>query len=184
MPIGILSARSNTKTNSMSSTQGYEDELVQSVEAGNVSLPTNSSFISGGSALFGIMAKFQIGPLRLTTVATQKKGQIKELSISGGGQSTPFEVRPPDYSKCHFFIDTSYIKFYENVYQVPPIITPEMQKMHIREIEVWVSTKTEMDPAKYRNVLALMDQAKIDSGNYTKILLPDSRYMESRSRTS
>jgi len=34
---------------------GYEDEVVQSVEAGNVSLPTNSSFISGGSALFGIM---------------------------------------------------------------------------------------------------------------------------------
>jgi len=31
---------------------GYEDEIVQSVEAGNVSLPTNSSFISGGSALF------------------------------------------------------------------------------------------------------------------------------------
>jgi len=143
--------------------QGYEDELVQSVEAGNVSLPTNSSFISGGSALFGIMAKFQIGPLRLTTVTTQKKGQIKELSVSGGGQSTAFEVRPPNYSRCHFFIDTSYIKFYENVYQVPPTINLDMQRMHIREIEVWVSTKTEMDPAKYRNVLALMDPAKVDS---------------------
>jgi cell surface protein SprA len=143
--------------------QGYEDELVQSVEAGNVSLPTNSSFISGGSALFGIMAKFQIGPLRLTTVTTQKKGQIKELSLSGGGQSTPVEIRPANYSRCHFFIDTSYIKFYENIYQVPPVIAPEMQRMHIREIEVWISTKTEMDPAKYRNVLALMDQAELEN---------------------
>ena len=142
--------------------QGYEDELVQSVEAGNVSLPTNSSFISGGSALFGIMAKFQIGPLRLTTVTTQKKGQIKELSLSGGGQSTPLEIRPANYSRCHFFIDTSYIKFYENIYQVPPVIKPEMQTMHIHEIEVWISTKTEMDPAKYRNVLALMDPVELD----------------------
>jgi cell surface protein SprA len=142
--------------------QGYEDELVQSVEAGNVSLPTNSSFISGGSALFGILAKFQIGPLSLTTVTTQKKGQIKELSLSGGGQSTPLEIRPANYSRCHFFIDTSYIKFYENVYQAQPLITPVMQTMHIRDIEVWVSTKTEMDPAKYRNVLALMDGAEVE----------------------
>ena len=143
--------------------QGYEDELVQSVEAGNVSLPTNSSFISGGSALFGIMAKFQIGPLRLTTVTTQKKGQIKQLSVSGGGQSNAVVLRPSDYSKCHFFIDTSYIKFYENVYQVPTLINSDMQNNRIVQIEVWVSTKTEMDPAKFRNVLALMDQAKVDS---------------------
>jgi cell surface protein SprA len=143
--------------------QGYEDELVQSVEAGNVSLPTNSSFISGGSALFGILAKFQIGPLRLTTVTTQKKGQIKQLSVSGGGQSNAVVLRPSDYSKCHFFIDTSYIKFYENVYQVPALINSDMQNNRIVQIEVWVSTKTEMDPAKFRNVLALMDQVKVDS---------------------
>jgi hypothetical protein len=143
--------------------QGYEDELVQSVEAGNVSLPTNSSFISGGSALFGIKAKFQIGPLTLTTVTTQKKGQVKELSVSGGSQSSTVAIRPSDYSKCHFFVDTSYIQFYESVYQDPPIVTGPMLKKHIREIEVWVSTKTETDPTKYRNVLALMDLAKVDS---------------------
>ena len=143
--------------------QGYEDELVQSVEAGNVSLPTNSSFITGGSALFGIMAKFQLGPLRLTTVATQKKGQIKELSVSGGSQSSAIEIRAANYSKCHFFVDTSYIQFYDTVYQVPAIITPYIQSKHIRQIEVWVSTKTETDPTKYRNVLALMDQKQVDS---------------------
>ena len=33
---------------------GYDDEIVQSVEAGNVSLATNSAFISSSSALFGI----------------------------------------------------------------------------------------------------------------------------------
>ena len=109
--------------------QGYEDDLVQSVEAGNVSLPTNSSFISGGSALFGIMAKFQLGPLHLTTVATQKKGQIKQLSISGGGQSTPFTLRPSDYSQCHFFIDVSYIHSMTLLYQVPSLTYAGYVKM-------------------------------------------------------
>ena len=150
--------------------QGYEDELVQSVEAGNVSLPTNSSFISGGSALFGIMAKFQLGPLRLTTVTTQKKGQIKELALSGGGEASAVEIRPPNYSKCHFFIDTAYINFYEHVYAVPEDITTEMRTMHVRDIEVWVSTKTETNPAIFRNAVALMDPAALQQAQTTPAL--------------
>jgi len=48
------------------------------------------------------MAKFQLGPLRLTTVATQKKGQVKEISVSGGGEAKPIEIRPASYSMNHF----------------------------------------------------------------------------------
>ena len=55
---------------------GYEDEIVQSVEAGNVSLATSSSFVSSSSALFGIKAGFQLGPLKLTAIASQKKGEL------------------------------------------------------------------------------------------------------------
>jgi hypothetical protein len=138
---------------------GYEDEIVQSVEAGNVSLPTNSSFISGGSALFGIMAKFQLGPLRLTTVATQKKGQIKEISVSGGGEAKPIEIRPASYSTNHFFIDTSYIGLYENYYlklQSPP-------SMLIRDIEVWVTSTATVPPQGARNVVAFMDQRRVEN---------------------
>ena len=39
--------------------------------------------------------------------------------------------------------------------------------MHIRDIEVWISTKTETDPAKYRNVLALMDPAELENTQNT-----------------
>ncbi|MBI4535759.1 MAG: hypothetical protein HY708_05735, partial [Ignavibacteriae bacterium] len=46
---------------------GYDDEIVQSVEAGNVSLQTPSSFVGSSQALFGVKAKFQTGPLTLTT---------------------------------------------------------------------------------------------------------------------
>ena len=137
---------------------GYEDEIVQSVEAGNVSLPTSSSFISGGSALFGIMAKFQIGPLRLTTVATQKKGQIKEISVSGGSEAKPIEIRPASYSTNHFFIDTSYIKLYEDIY----LNNSSGGYMAIRDIEVWVTSTASPPPLSARNVVAFMNQDMVE----------------------
>jgi len=137
---------------------GYQDDIVQSVEAGNVSLPTNSSFISGGSALFGIMAKFQVGPLRLTTVATQKKGQIKEISVSGGGEAKPIEIRPTEYSTNHFFVDKSYIDLYDDYYlsyKYEPL-------MVINDIEVWVTSTATIPPQGARNVVAFMNQDTVE----------------------
>lgn len=116
---------------------GYEDEIVQSVEAGNVSLQTNSSFISSSQALFGIKAGFQFGPLKLTTIASQKRGQIKELSVSGGGRPTPFEKKPYEYSRDHYFVDTVYRSIYDNAFRErPPTYDTRYQ---ILDIEVWVT---------------------------------------------
>ncbi|MFB3133193.1 MAG: cell surface protein SprA, partial [Rhodothermales bacterium] len=39
---------------------GYEDEILQSVEAGNVFLQTPSTLIRGGQSLFGIKSEFQV----------------------------------------------------------------------------------------------------------------------------
>ena len=75
---------------------GYEDEIVQSVEAGNVSLQT-SPLVGGSEALFGVKANFKVGPLSLTTIASQKKGEVKEVSVSGGTTSQTFEKRGYDY---------------------------------------------------------------------------------------
>ncbi len=140
--------------------QGYEDEIVQTVEAGNVSLATSSSFISSSQALFGLKAGFQFGPLKLTAVATQKKGQIKELSVSGGARSTPFEKRAADYSRDHYFVDTSYISLYEDIYyRIPAIPVPAKQ---IRDMEVWVSrVGISLDLTKEREVVAIMDDALV-----------------------
>jgi len=137
---------------------GYEDDIVQSVEAGNVSLTTNSSFISSSQALFGIKAGFQFGPLKLTTVASQKKGQIRELSVSGGGRPTPFVKRATDYSRDHYFVDTSYIAWFDSAYlNIPPIVNALKQ---IRDIEVWVTRIGNEDPNE-RDVVAFLDQQRV-----------------------
>ncbi len=43
---------------------GYDDEIIQSIEAGNVSLQT-SPLVGGSEALFGIKAQFKMGPFSL-----------------------------------------------------------------------------------------------------------------------
>ncbi|HTY59017.1 MAG TPA: cell surface protein SprA, partial [Bacteroidota bacterium] len=136
---------------------GYEDEIVQSVEAGNVSLATPSSFIGSSQALFGIKSQFQLGPLRLTALASQKKGQIKEVAVTGGSQESDFQIRPYEYATNHFFIDTAgYVEAYEPYYQnePPQISHPELQ---IVEAEVWVQRSgIKPDPLE-RQAVALIN---------------------------
>jgi cell surface protein SprA len=154
--------------------QGYEDEIVQSIEAGNVSLSTNSSFISSSQALFGLKGRFQFGPLNLTTIATQKKGQIKELTVSGGAQATPFEKQITQYSTDHYFIDTAYIGQYENIFFRPqPLVDPRLQ---IRDIEVWVSRVGAPDPSRERNVVAFMSKERVDAIMQDPVLLDSVRH--------
>ncbi|HZY09952.1 MAG TPA: cell surface protein SprA, partial [Bacteroidota bacterium] len=120
---------------------GYEDEIVQSVEAGNVSLQT-PSLVGGGQALFGIKAKLQTGPLTLTTLLSQKKGQTKELAVSGGAQQSSLEIFPHQYSKSYYFVDTLYEAFYDILHrsQIPNISqNPQIQQKQIIKIDLWVS---------------------------------------------
>ncbi|HEY4613088.1 MAG TPA: cell surface protein SprA, partial [Bacteroidota bacterium] len=138
---------------------GYQDDIVQSVEAGNVSLGTSSSFVSSNQALFGVKAAFQFGPLKLTTLASQKKGQIKSFDVTGGTQAQPFDRRATDYVKDqHFFIDSVYIPWFDSVYAVIPP-RPNIF-LEIRDIEVWVSRIGNEDPNE-RDVVAFIDQQKV-----------------------
>jgi cell surface protein SprA len=147
---------------------GYEDELIQSIEAGNVSLQT-SPLVGGSEALFGIKANFKVGPLSLTTIASQKKGEVKEVAVSGGTTSQTFEKRAYEYSPNHYFIDTIYAsqredlnlfqKYYDNA---TPIID---SRFLVKDIEVWKSIVTVgKDPAKERLANALIDLPELAAG--------------------
>ncbi|HXG00367.1 MAG TPA: cell surface protein SprA, partial [Bacteroidota bacterium] len=116
---------------------GYDDEIVQSVEAGNVSLQTPSTFVGSSAALFGIKAKMQAGPFTLTTLASQKKGQIKEVTASGGAQEIPFEIQAWNYATNYYFVDERYIPLFEPWFATDiPAGNPDFK---IEDEEVWVS---------------------------------------------
>jgi len=133
---------------------GYDDEIVQSVEAGNVSLATPASFIGSSQALFGFKAAMQMGPLRLTTVASQKKGQTNEFTVSGGSQAKEFELKAYQYSTNHFFLDTLYRRQFSPYYDnFVPVINPNLQ---VVDIEVWVTRLGQDDPNE-RDVVAYIN---------------------------
>lgn len=145
---------------------GYEDEIIQSIEAGNVSLQT-SPLVGGSEALFGIKAHFKMGPFSLTTIASQKKGETKEVQVSGGTSETPFQKRAYEYSTNHFFLDTIYAsqtyKIFENYYGKP---TPEINSnMLVTQIEVWKSINViSPDRSKERNANVYIDLPEIGVG--------------------
>lgn len=69
---------------------GYEDEIIQSIEAGNVSLQT-SPLVGGSEALFGIKAQMKMGPFSLTTIASQKKAKQKKFRSQVDLQKSRFK---------------------------------------------------------------------------------------------
>lgn len=129
---------------------GYEDEIVQSVEAGNVSLQT-SGLVGGSEALFGVKANFKMGPFTLTALVSQKKAEVKEKDLGGGTISQDFVKRAYDYSINHYFLDTVYADTSSSLnlfYRYYANATPEIvQRFYVKDIEVWKSiNQTLKDP--------------------------------------
>jgi cell surface protein SprA len=156
---------------------GYEDEIIQSIEGGNVSLQT-SPLVGGSEALFGVKAQLKLGPLNLTALASQKKGEIKEVAVSGGSTSQTFQLRAYDYSKNHYFLhsdyaDTTNLNLFKKYYgqAVPEIIS----SFRVVDIQVWKSIQTivgNRSRERYANAYINIDPKQ---ANQT---YPDSLYSE------
>lgn len=134
--------------------EGKEDEIIKLVEAGNVSMPTNSSLIRGATSLFGIRTDLQFGKLKVQTVISQQESESKTVTSNGGGQTTDFDITIDNYEENrHFFLGHFFREGYdENMTQLPNIISG----ISVTRIEVWVTNKR----GNYdnpRNILAFAD---------------------------
>ena len=140
---------------------GYNDEIIQSVEAGNVSLPQTNSLISGGGALFGVKMGMKFGPLKLTAVASQRKGEKKTVSVSNGAQGRTDSIsrKAYEYAQNHYFIDTAYRARFEKYYSTtPPSATYLDSNLYVSKIEVWERTNAFIiDPHNEREGICRID---------------------------
>ncbi len=94
---------------------GKEDEIVQRVDAGNISLSLPATkFVSGkasNSGLYGIKAFMKLGPVDLTTIVSVEKGQSKEKTWGGGSEGSSIKINDYDYIKdTYFYLDEFYLK--------------------------------------------------------------------------
>jgi len=76
---------------------GGADDIIKKIEAGNVSLPLNSTLINGTQSLFGVKTQLQFGKLDVAAVFTQQKSQSKEIQINNGAQQNEFTISGSEY---------------------------------------------------------------------------------------
>ncbi len=63
--------------------EGDEDEIIQLIEAGNVSLPLTGSLITGSQGLFGIKTKLKFGRTTVTTIFSEQETESRNVSVEG-----------------------------------------------------------------------------------------------------
>lgn len=133
---------------------GYEDEIIKKIEAGNVSLPLQSSLITGSQTLFGLKTELQFGRMRVTTLFSQEKGEKKEINITGGAQVQEFEKSASEYEdNRHYFLSHLFREDYEKNLSSPPRIT---SRINVTQIEVYI-TNTQGAFNNTKNILAFTD---------------------------
>ncbi len=101
---------------------GFEDEIIQNIEAGNIalSLPATRfvTFSGKSSGLFGIKTEAKLGNLSFTSVMSQEKGENKKMSISGGATDDVKKIEDWQYIKNrHYFLSLEYRKKYWGNYK-------------------------------------------------------------------
>ncbi len=136
---------------------GHEDEILQSINAGNVSLPLNNSLISGNQTLFGIKTKLKFGRLDVTSVMSQQKSTSQEINIQGGAQTQTFAIQADQYEENkHFFLSQYFHDNYDKWLSKLPLVE---SGVNIIRAEVWITNKTGVTD-NVRDVVGFMDLAE------------------------
>ncbi|HEY8399870.1 MAG TPA: cell surface protein SprA, partial [Cytophagaceae bacterium] len=141
---------------------GFEEDIIQKIEAGTVSMPINSTLISGAQNLFGIKTKLQFGRLSVTSVLSSQRGKTEELRIQGGAQAKPFEIQADNYDDYrHFFLAHFFRDKYENALKDLPIVNSNVK---ITRVDVYITNRT----TQTQNLNDII--AYIDLGESARIL--------------
>ncbi|NUY81600.1 cell surface protein SprA [Flavobacterium sp. MAH-1] len=135
-----------------------EDDIIQKIEVGNVSMPLNSTLIRGAQSLFGVKTQLQFGKTTFTGVFSEQKSQTKTVSAQGGGTIQDFELFALDYDNDrHYFLSQYFRDRYDDAMKAYPLIDSRVQ---ITRIEVWVTNRqnrVNTTNNNMRNIIALQD---------------------------
>ncbi len=139
-----------------------EDDIVQKIEVGNVSMPLNSTLIQGAQSLFGVKTQLQFGKTTITGVFSEQKSETRTVSAEGGATVTDFELFALDYDdNRHFFLAHYFRDHYDDALKNYPFINSNVQ---VTRMEVWITNRTSRTE-NVRNVVALQDIGESDPTN-------------------
>ncbi|MFN0049460.1 MAG: cell surface protein SprA [Cytophagales bacterium] len=144
-----------------------ETDIIQKVEAGNVSMPLNTSLIQGAQNLFGVKATLKFGRLQVTAIAAQQRGRGQETKLQGGAQGRDFSVRADNYEdNRHYFLGQFFRNNYEKSLENMPQIT---SGVNVTRVEVWITNRNNTTD-NLRNAVGFMDLGEYSPFNKTSII--------------
>ena len=139
-----------------------EDDILQKIEVGNVSMPIKNSLITGAQSLFGLKTQLQFGKTSVTGVFAEQKSQTRTVAAQGGSVINEFELRATDYdADRHFFLSQVYRDNYDAALENFPLINSQI---NITQVEVWV-TNRQASTDNFRNIVAISDIGENDPTN-------------------
>ncbi|WP_410488899.1 cell surface protein SprA [Algibacter sp. L3A6] len=137
-----------------------EDDILQKIEVGNVSMPLNSSLITGAQSLFGVKAQLQFGKTTITGVFSEQRSESNTVVAQSGGTLEDFELFIRDYDENrHFFLAQYFRDNYDKALKTYPYL--DTRGLQITRIEVWITNRSNRTD-NVRNIVALQDLGESD----------------------
>ncbi|WP_194850333.1 T9SS outer membrane translocon Sov/SprA [Nonlabens antarcticus] len=146
-----------------------EDDILQSIEVGNVSMPLNSQLIRGAQSLFGVKTELQFGKTRITGVFSEQQSESRTVQAAGGATINDFDFFSLDYDENrHFFLAHYFRDTYDQTLADYPFLNTNIQ---ITRAEVWITNRGNRTE-DVRNLVAIQDIGESDITNIGLDVLP------------
>lgn len=139
--------------------EGKEDDIIQLLEFGDVTLPLSTTLITGSQSLFGLKTALKFGKLTVTAVASKQSSESQTTVISGGAQTQEFYFKADEYEdNKHFFIAQYFRDHYNEAMATLPVVSSPIV---ITKIEVWRTT-VGAATQENRNIIAFTDLGEFE----------------------
>ncbi|MDB5232614.1 MAG: sprA [Chitinophagaceae bacterium] len=137
--------------------KGKEDEILKSLEAGNISFQSKGTLIPGAQSLFGLKTQLQFGKLFVTAALANQRSQKQSIALQGGGVAQNILKKLDDYEENRHFLGAQYFrKNYNKTMSNLPVVSTQVQ---IQRMEVWITNRTGAT-TETRDIVGLMDLAE------------------------
>ncbi|WP_333662879.1 cell surface protein SprA [Chishuiella changwenlii] len=137
---------------------GGEDDILQNIEVGNISMPLSTSLITGAQSLFGVRTDLKFGKTFVSAVFSEQRSESKNIVVQGGGVQSEFKIAAEKYEyNRHFFLGQYFRNNYDRALANYPAVN---SNINIQRIEVWKVDKTGGNQQNRRSIIALRDIAE------------------------
>ena len=134
--------------------KGMDDELLKSIEAGNISFQSRGTLIPSAQNLFGVKTQLQFGKLFVTAALANQRSTRQSVALQGGASMLTFEKKLDDYEENRHFLLGQYFKNnFNKAMKNLPVVNTQVQ---IQRIEVWVTNRTGAT-TEARDIVGFMD---------------------------